>query len=236
MLRTAVILAGGKGTRLQSVITDVPKPLAPVNGHPFLDYQLRYLKHFGIQNVILSTGYLSDKIKQQYGDEFMGMQIEYSVETEPMGTGGGIRLALQHCIESHSFVLNGDSFFDIDLEKFYTDHRNGRSMISIALRNVENASRYGTIERNEKDRIISFKEKDPHVKKGTINAGVYLLDRGIYHQHTPAGRGFSIEKEFFEKKLNEITIKGFLFEGYFIDIGIPEDLEKAQHDFKGFKY
>ena len=236
MITTAIILAGGFGTRLQSVVNDLPKPMAPINGEPFLNYQLNYLKHYGIKNVILSVGYLAEKIKAYYGSNFNGLEIDYVVEENPMGTGGGIRLALEKCTESLSFVLNGDSFFDVDLIKFYDLHIQNRSQISLALRKVNNSSRYGTIEKTKENIISSFKEKSGIDHEGIINGGVYLLDNNLYLQKTPSATNFSSEKDFFEKQLSNSLISGFEFEGYFIDIGIPEDYLKAQHEFKGFKY
>jgi D-glycero-alpha-D-manno-heptose 1-phosphate guanylyltransferase len=236
MITTAIILAGGFGTRLQSVVNDLPKPMAPINGEPFLNYQLNYLKHYGIKNVILSVGYLAEKIKAYYGSNFNGLEIDYVVEENPMGTGGGIRLALEKCTESLSFVLNGDSFFDVDLIKFYDLHIQNRSQISLALRKVNNSARYGTIEKTKENIISSFKEKSGIDHEGIINGGVYILDKNLYLQKTPSATNFSIEKDFFEKQLSNSLISGFEFEGYFIDIGIPEDYLKAQNDFKGFKY
>lgn len=236
MLHTAIILAGGFGTRLQDVVKDLPKPLAPVNGQAFLTYQFRYLKHFGIQQVILSVGYLADKIHAQYKNNYLGINIIYAIEQEPLGTGGGIRLALETCEDKQVLVLNGDSFFDVPIDQFYEQHQLQVSSVSLALRKVQDASRYGTIERDERHRIIRFREKSGEHIPGIINGGIYILDKDIFLQHTPASKNFSIEKDFFENKLGEVDMKGYLFEGYFIDIGIPQDYQQAQHDFKGFKY
>jgi D-glycero-alpha-D-manno-heptose 1-phosphate guanylyltransferase len=236
MITTAIILAGGFGTRLQSVVNDLPKPMAPINGQPFLSYQLNYLKHFGIKKVILSLGYLPEKIKDFYGTNFNGLEVDHVIEKEPLGTGGGIRLAIEKCNEENVFVLNGDSFFEVDLKEFYNLHSENNSEISLALRKVSNAERYGTIEKDNKNRITSFKEKSGSAKEGIINGGVYILDKNMYLSSTPSDKNFSIEKDFFEKQLKTIQIKGFEFNGYFIDIGIPEDYAKAQHDFKGSEY
>src|ERR1700752_2462097 len=113
MVKEAIILAGGFGTRLREVIQDLPKPMAPVNNKPFLDYTLKYLAHYGIKKTVLSVGYLSEKIIAQYGNSFADMELAYSVEEEPLGTGGGIRLAMQQCQDYDVLVTNGDSFFDI---------------------------------------------------------------------------------------------------------------------------
>jgi D-glycero-alpha-D-manno-heptose 1-phosphate guanylyltransferase len=236
MLKEAIILAGGFGTRLREVVADVPKPMAPVNGNPFLDYLLRYLKHYGIERVILSVGHLSEKITEHYGNNFNGIEIVYSVEKDPLGTGGGIRLALEKCKDYDILVLNGDSFFDIDLLSFYNQYSDSVGDAALALRHVTNSARYGTIALGELDMIKAFTEKTGHEKPGTINTGVYILSRDLFLEETHAGKNFSIEKDFFEKKLNKLNLYGFIYDGYFIDIGIPEDYKQAQHDFKTFKY
>ncbi len=236
MTETAIILAGGFGTRLQSMVSDLPKPMAPVNGEPFLNYQLRFLKHYGIKNVILSVGYLAEKIREHYQTEYLGMKIKYVIESTPLGTGGGIRLAMAEVKEPFVLVLNGDSFFDLDLHSYFHLHHTSSSLISLALRKVADCSRYGTIELNSDHRILSFKEKSGISSEGIINAGVYILNTDLYLKSTKPNEAFSIEKDFFEKQLHTQVINGFEFKGYFLDIGIPEDYMKAQHDFKEFKY
>lgn len=236
MLTEAVILAGGFGTRLQTVVSDVPKPMAPVNSKPFLDYIFIYLKHFGIKHVVLSTGYLSDKISNCYGNEYLGIRVSYAKEETPLGTGGGIRLSLEQCYTKNILVLNGDSFFDVDLNQYYNQHTSFKSDCSLALRYVEDAARYGTIKLGDMDVIRAFKEKNGEPKPGLINGGVYILGMELFLAKTQAGIAFSIEKDFFEKRINELNIFGFEHKGYFIDIGIPEDYTRAQNDFKEFKY
>ncbi len=231
MIKEAIILAGGFGTRLKEVVADVPKPMAPVNGKPFLDHLIQYLRAYGVEKIVLSVGHLSEKIIAHYGDQF-----HYSVEKEPLGTGGGIRLALEQCTGTDVLVLNGDSFFDIDLKEFYKKHTEALSDGSLALREVENAARYGTLQLGEKDRITGFKEKSGDEKPGIINAGVYILNRSVFMKETPAGKAFSIEKDHFEKHVTKLKLNGFIFNGYFIDIGIPSDYQRAQHEFKAFKY
>lgn len=232
----AIILAGGFGTRLQTVVSDVPKPMAPVDGKPFLDYIFSYLKHYGITRVVLSTGYLAHKIADRYEGSFGGMQVSCAVEKTPLGTGGGIRLGMRHCITDDILVLNGDSFFDVDLSRYYRQFADSHAGGSLALRKVENAARYGTIRMGSDNRIAAFKEKDSEEKPGLINGGVYLLNRKLFMANTPEIEAFSVEKDFFETKLSEIKLCGFEHEGYFIDIGIPEDYRQAQEEFKRFKY
>lgn len=236
MLNTAIILAGGMGTRLKTIISDLPKPMAPIMNVPFLTYQLNYLKYFGIKKVIFSVGYLSEKIIAHYNQSFENISIEYSIEKNPLGTGGGIRMAMSNLKEDLVLILNGDSFFDLNLEQFYNLHLEQKSDFSLALRHVNNSERYGNIEFNSSNQITSFIEKNQLNQSGYINAGVYILSKKLYLQNTKPDINFSIEKEFFEKQLNQLIIKGFEFKDYFIDIGIPEDYLKAQDDFKEFKY
>src|SRR5439155_1524423 len=160
------------------------------NGHPFLDYLVKYLHHYSIEKIVLSVGHLSEKIISHYGDKFI-----YSIEKEPMGTGGGIRLAMEKCTSTDILVLNGDSFFDVDLRIFYNKHTDAVSDMSLALRKVENAGRYGTLQLGEMDVIKEFKEKTNNDKPGLINGGVYLLDREVFQDETPAKKNFSIEKD-----------------------------------------
>ena len=236
MLKEAIILAGGFGTRLQAVVSDVPKPMAPINNKPFLNYIFDYLKYFGIEHVVLSTGYLSEKISEYYKNEYKTIKITYAKEIEPLGTGGGIRLAMQQCLTENVLVLNGDSFLDVDLHSYNDQHIINCADCSLALRNVVNAARYGTILLGETNIIKSFKEKDSVEQPGLINGGVYILNKQLFLNQTKPDIPFSIEKDFFEKQINELNIFGFEYEGYFIDIGIPEDYNKAQIDFKNFKY
>jgi D-glycero-alpha-D-manno-heptose 1-phosphate guanylyltransferase len=236
MVETAVILAGGFGTRLQSLVKDVPKPMALVNGIPFLTYQMKCMKHYGIRNIVLSVGYLSEVITDYYSSSFEGLSITYAKETTPLGTGGGIRLALEKCNVAEALVLNGDSFFDIDLGLFYQLHQQHKSVCSLALRKVQNAARYGAITLSSDNRISGFKEKSGLQEEGLINGGIYILNKNIYFENTPETSAFSFEKDFIEKKTDLLQISGFEFDDYFIDIGLPEDYQKAQHDFKRFKY
>jgi D-glycero-alpha-D-manno-heptose 1-phosphate guanylyltransferase len=236
LLKEAIILAGGFGTRLQSVVNDVPKPMAPINHEPFLNYVFDYLKYYKIEHVVLSTGYLADKIVEYYKTEYKGIKISYAKEETPLGTGGGIRLAMSKCKTNDVLVLNGDSFFDVDINTHYKNHISKQADCTLALRKVDDAARYGTIVLGSENIIETFKEKDNIAQAGLINGGVYILNREIYLNNTEEVVPFSIEKDFYEKKIKELRIFGFEYDGYFIDIGIPEDYKKAQIDFKNFKY
>lgn len=225
----AIILAGGLGTRLQSYVPGIPKSLAPVNGKPFLHYLVRFLKQQSISRIILSLGYLSEQIEKAFEKE-----CEFATEPQPMGTGGGIRLAMEKCRGEEILILNGDSFFNLDIARFMTLHKKYNADSSLALCKMEDAGRYGTIERNADLRIVSFKEKAGLSQSGFISTGVYCLNKKSFLQHTPPNTPFSIEKDYFETQAGHLKLYGFPFEGYFIDIGIPGDFERAQNDFSKF--
>jgi D-glycero-alpha-D-manno-heptose 1-phosphate guanylyltransferase len=230
MINEAVILAGGFGTRLQSVVKDLPKPMAPVREKPFLTYVLDYLKIYGIEHVVLSVGYLHEKIISYFGQEYQGIQISYAIENEPLGTGGGIKLALEKIQGSHAFVLNGDTFFDVDLFLFAAQHEQAKSELSMALRTVDDVDRYGAVKTDEQNRIQSFFEKGATKGQGNINGGVYLLPAVFFKKMSIFTDRFSMEKDVFEKLYQSSAFYGFPSDGYFIDIGIPEDYNKAQKE------
>lgn len=232
---TAIILAGGFGTRLRPVVRDLPKPMAPIRNRPFLDYQLIWLQRYGCRKAVLCTGHLADSVSSHYGKVFKGVELNYSEEKEPLGTGGAIKKALQNISQGEILVLNGDSLFDIDLGEFRRLHAQKRSACSIALRRVENASRYGSIETNSDSRITAFREKSNTQKAGQINGGIYLLDRNTFLAEAPAEERFSIERDFFSTRCNTLHMFGFLFDEYFIDIGVPEDYARAQDEFERFE-
>ena len=235
MIKEAIILAGGFGTRLKEVVPDLPKAMAPVNGRPFLDYQFDYLDIFGINRIILSVGYMHEKIIEHYGDQYKDIKLEYAIEKEPLGTGGGLLLAMQKVTGNSVIALNGDTFFMIDFKKFVDIHRAKESKLSIILREVVDVSRYGSVERDENRIITGFFEKSEKKGTGYINGGIYLINKPFFlSQNLP--EKFSLEKDFFEKVYKQYKIYGVLCRQYFIDIGIPKDYERAQHDFTQFEY
>ena len=227
----AVILAGGFGTRLLAVVQDVPKPMAPVCGRPFLEFQLDYLAAHGIQHVVLSTGYLSDVIAVHFGSQYKSIKLDYAVETDPLGTGGAIAFAAEKIHGNCFWVLNGDSLFEVDLPEMEKQHFEGINDFSLALRNVDDVSRYGEVETDAKGKIIAFNEKNSQSKPGYINGGVYFLQKEALLKYSPKGK-FSIEKEIFMDTNNPLVMKGFYSDGYFIDIGIPTDYQRAQYEFR----
>lgn len=226
----AIILAGGFGTRLKNVVNDVPKPMAPVNDKPFLSYIIQYLKKYDVERIVLCTGYLSEKIEEFYGSEFDGIKIDYSVEKDPLGTGGAIKKALKVCYDDTVFVLNGDTFFDVDLIELKTVHINQNADMTLSLKPMSNFDRYGIVNIDQDGQINGFEEKT-HRKSGNINGGVYALRRNIFDD-TALPEKFSLETDFFEDYFSSKKFAGFISDTYFIDIGIPEDYYKAQQDFK----
>lgn len=224
-----IILAGGLGTRLRSVVSEVPKCMAPVAGKPFLWYLLKYLTRYDVERVILSIGYLRDIIItwiDQNGDEFP-FSFDYAIEVEPLGTGGGIKLALSKAITNDVVVLNGDTFFDVDLDDMMELHRIYTSAITIALKPMHNFERYGrVIINNINKQIVKFKEKE-YCEEGLINGGVYIINK-LEPIFNGLPKKFSFETAVFEPQCKLGKLFGVVQDGYFIDIGIPEDYNKAQ--------
>jgi len=235
MISQAVVLAGGFGTRLQAVVQDVPKPMALINGRPFLDYQLNYLKSYGIKHIIFSVGYKHEHISDFFGNSYKGMRIEYAVENEPLGTGGGIQNAFQFVKSGAALVVNGDTLFEVNLNDFYQKHITSKAVISLALREIEDVSRYGIVETDNTGRIIGFAEKGTKTGRGQINGGIYLIEKDFFEQNDFEQK-FSMEKDAFERFYQEQAFYGFPYAAYFLDIGIPEDYKKAQDEFKKLGY
>lgn len=229
MNNEAIILAGGLGTRLKHLLDDVPKPMAPVNDLPFLEYIFRYLKAQKIKSVILSVGYKYESIRDHFGDSFLNINIKYSIEDTPLGTGGAIKKAMEFVETESAFILNGDTFFNVDLSEMKKSHIATNSIFSIALKELTNFDRYGLVE-IENNIVKSFLEKQP-TKSGLINGGTYLLNRDEFLTIDWPEK-FSFEKEFLETYFKKWAFTAYISNGYFIDIGIPEDYYKAAIDFK----
>lgn len=224
----AIILAGGLGTRLRSVVNEVPKVMAPVAGKPFLHYIIKKLIDEEVSRIILAVGYKQELIKDFISQSDYKAEFIFSIEEEALGTGGGIKLALEMSTDPNIFIINGDSFFDCSLEVLMIDHVRNDADISLALKPMKEFERYGTVELQE-NRITRFNEKK-YCKEGLINAGVYITKNNIF-RGLDLPKIFSMEKEIFETRTANLKIMGFPFPDYFIDIGIPEDFEKAQKDF-----
>ena len=229
MTKEAIILAGGFGTRLQGVVKDLPKPMAPVNGRPFLTYILDYLIDYQYNKVVLSVGYLHKKIEEFFGTHYKSLEIDYAVETEPLGTGGGILFAMSKCTTDNVLVINGDTMFKVDLDAFERFHEEKSGLLSIVLREVEDVSRYGSVTISDDNLIALFIEKQVTFGRGYINGGVYLINRKLFEKH-PQPRKFSFEKDLMTKFYTQELFYAMPSDGYFIDIGIPEDYARAQQE------
>jgi len=230
MENEAIVLAGGFGTRLKGIIDDKPKPMAPVNGKPFLEYLLTYLCHQGITHVILSVGYKSEIISDYFGNKFKSISIDYAHESEPLGTGGGIRNALKYSKSDSILILNGDTMFNIDIKKLCHIHQAKRSELTVALRKMEDGSRYGSVNIDDENRITAFTEKKEGLTHILINGGVYLLNKSTFLKKSFPAR-FSFEKDFLEAGYTNGHFFGIEFSDYFIDIGLPETYSQAQSEF-----
>ena len=216
----ALILAGGFGTRLRSEIVDLPKSMALIAGKPFLEYQIRFLKDYGINELVLAVHHMADKIKSYFGDgRRFGVNITYSEEDVPLGTAGAIKKAERY-IDDTFLVLNGDSYLEVDLNKFLEFHKTKRSKFSLIAAKMQDTSRYGRILENE-NRVVDFLEKTEENKEGLINAGMYLFEPIIFDYIEPE-KNVSLEKEVFPKLAKEGLLWCFKNDGYFIDIGLPE--------------
>lgn len=228
MTKEAIILAGGLGTRLRSAVPDLPKCMAPVAGKPFLDHVITFFLAQGIEKFIFSLGYMHTSILEYLYHAWPGLNYAYTVEEQPLGTGGAIALASQK-IESDNFIVtNGDTLFKVDLEDFDKFHTLHSSFISVALKPMFDFDRYGSVTTDGNDKIISFQEKK-HVESGLINGGLYIIDRLKFSSLTMPDY-FSFEKSILENQVSQGKIFGYTSDTYFIDIGIPQDYVKASID------
>ncbi len=234
MEREAVILAGGLGTRLQTKITGRPKPMALVNGKPFLSYLIRYLLKNNFQHLILAVGYKHKVIRDYFGTGFRGLQITYAVEEKPLGTGGAILNALKYTRNPCSFILNGDTYFPVSFDQMEQQSVQRKCHLVMALRKLENVSRYGTVSLNDEGRITGFTEKKESHTPGLINGGIYYLQKEAF-MHLSFPETFSFENDYLVPHVETQNFCGIVFTDYFIDIGIPETLEQAQKDFFTFE-
>jgi D-glycero-alpha-D-manno-heptose 1-phosphate guanylyltransferase len=225
-----IILAGGFGTRLKDVVKNVPKPMADINSKPFLHYLLKYYERKGIGHVILSVGYLSEIIKDHFGNSYGNLKISYAIEHEPLGTGGAILASLKHAENDKVFISNGDTMFLIEPDTILQFHEEKQADLTMVVRKVDDVSRYGSVLFNEDHQIKGFSEKNSMTGSGYINGGVYLVSRSFMEKFDLPEK-FSIEKDFFEKYYAEHNFFAKVCNNYFIDIGIPEDYERAKKEF-----
>lgn len=220
----AIVLAGGFGTRLRELVPDVPKPMAAIAGRPFLEILLTELANKGFTRVVLSLGYLADKVSGHFGAHFAGMELIYEVEDTPLGTGGAVRQALSRCLSDHVFVFNGDTYLDIEADAVESHWQAHHAPIIVA-RTVPDTARYGRLDVAD-GRVLGFLEKGMG-GVGLINAGCYVLPANCLDAF-PLGQPFSLEADFFAGFVARQRADVFVTNGHFIDIGIPEDYARAQ--------
>lgn len=227
----AVILAGGFGKRLRIAVEDVPKPMAPIAGKPFLEHQIRLLKDQGINEIVLCVYYMADKIKSYFGDgRSLGVDITYSEEEMPLGTGGALKKAEQYLKDGPFLVLNGDTYSQIDIEKFYAFHQEKKSQYTISLMKASHSLSTGNVIVND-GLIIDFAEKQD-IATDTINSGIYLFEPSIF-SHIPSNINVSLERETFVQLARSGLLHGYHNDGYFIDIGLPETYYQFRQDVLG---
>jgi D-glycero-alpha-D-manno-heptose 1-phosphate guanylyltransferase len=221
----AIVLAGGLGTRLRSVVGDLPKPLAPVAGRPFIGIILDDLARQGVSLAVLSVGYRHEMIVDAIGHHHRGMVVRYSVESSPLGTGGAIWKAMSLCTEDSVLVLNGDSYVAANLQDLMAMHIRSGGPVTICTTVVDDGARYGAM-RVQDSRIVAFTEKGT-TGSAEINAGVYCLKRNVLGDYQmPAA--FSFERDFLAAHLDSLRPAAFCSGAQFIDIGVPEDFARAQ--------
>jgi len=229
----AIILAGGKGTRLSNVVKGIPKPMADVNGTPFLGHVLGRLSASGVDRAILSVGYMFEAIQGYFGAKYKGLALDYVIENRPLGTGGAVKEALKSAREDDVFILNGDTYFEVSLAGLLCAHKEKDADVTISIKPMHDFDRYGTVTLDETGRVAGFKEKQ-FERHGLVNAGVYVLKTHmarVLDWYCPE-ECFSFEKDFLEVNVKALNVAPYLGEGYFIDIGIPEDYQRAKREFK----
>lgn len=226
MTSTAIVLAGGLGTRLRQTLPDIPKPMAPVRGRPFLEYLIKYLSASGIKNLILSVGYKKEVIRNYFGSGKHGCWIGYAEESIPLGTGGAMKHALLRAEEDCCLVFNGDTWFSMDVHEFIRQSQ-GKDF-TLALRYESCTERFGTVEIEKDGRVRGFTEKKPSGSGGGwINAGCYLVKKDFFFRECPETEVFSVERDMLPALATKGLLYGVPMEGRFIDIGIPKDYERA---------
>ena len=226
---TAVILAGGLGTRLRKIVSDRPKVMAEINGKPFLYYLLDQLAEAGIERVVISTGYMSQIIEETIGSLYRNLHIEYSREEKPLGTAGALKLSKQIVDSEYCLVMNGDSYTEFDVFSLFMFFKEKKASIVLLVKMVPDASRFGTIHINEQNEIIRFTEKGGTIDNGFINAGIYMMESSAFNK-IPDREPCSLEYDFFPVMIGK-GIYGSEANGKFIDIGTPKSYAQAEKFF-----
>lgn len=227
---TGVILAGGKGSRLSSVVSDRPKVLAEIHGRPFLAFLLDQLVSAGIRDVVLCTGYRADAIHKEIGETYKSLKIVHSPEQTPLGTAGAVRNALQYLHSDTLILMNGDSFIDVDLNGYFEWFFGRSRSAAMLLTNVPDEKRYGKVKIAEDDSVLSFEEKGDTAGEGLINAGIYIFKKDLITS-IPPDIFYSLEWDFLPKLVGS-SFYGYRCKGKFIDIGTPESYLCADEFFR----
>ena len=226
----AIVLAGGLGTRLQGVIGEHPKCMANVAGQPFLAHLFEYLDRQGCTRAILSLGFKHWEVTNWLEDQDVQFEVDCVIESEPLGTGGGIQAALEIADTDDVAVVNGDTMFMVNLRAQMKYHKENQAHTTLALKEMRQFDRYGAVNTDAAGIITSFEEKQ-YKDVGLINGGIYIINKEAFFQKNLPEK-FSFEKDYLEKYLAERKLSGYVSVGYFIDIGIPADYERAQPEFK----
>lgn len=223
----AVILAGGLGTRLRAAVPDQPKCLAPVAGRPFIDLVLERLATHGVAETVLAVGYLHEAVVAHVGDRWGTMRVHYAVETHPLGTGGAIRNALARLAPGPTLVLNGDTWLELDYAAMMAAHVSAGARVSIAVIGIDDTARFGAVHLDHAGRVTGFSEKG-RTGAGLINGGAYVVQSDLFDAFL-LPEAFSFETDFLRPFLDVLRPLAFETRGAFIDIGVPESWQEAQH-------
>ncbi|MBS7658421.1 MAG: nucleotidyltransferase family protein [Candidatus Bathyarchaeia archaeon] len=228
--RSALILCGGLGVNLRPLTFITPKPMLPIGYQPLLQYQIEYLKKYEFDRIILAVGYLQEQIIKYFSNgQRFDVKILYSFEKDPLDTGGAVKNA-EELINGHFITLNGDIIFDkLDLDKLLVYHKEKGGVATLTLTKYKEPLRYGLVEIDEEGRVTKFIEKPSEAKSGLINAGIYAFSQEIFN-YINKGKKVSLEKDVFPKLAEEGKLYGFIYDGYWRDVGVPEDYIEALKD------
>lgn len=223
----AVVLCGGLGTRLGALTRETPKPLLDIAGKPFIAYVLDHLAASGTGEFVLAVSFHWQKLRDTLGASWNGLPLSYSVEPEPLGTGGAVRYAMNHMGWDSALVANGDTLLKMDPRLLYEAAEQNSADMVLALKRVGDASRYGRVRMSADSRVVAFEEKG-QTGEGLINAGLYWISRTALA--LPERTAFSLEQDVMSARMAELRMYGVSIDEYFIDMGVPVDLERARHD------